>query len=144
LPNKPGALIRNTFGAFLGGPIKRDKVFYFLNYEGQRTAENKQIFQTVPTQSFRDGNLKYIDASGSVVALCSAISISNSKCPNASPKDDLGAMDPKCSSNGTCPWGPGADPNSVTTFNAFPSPNSFGGDGLNTGGFTFGENLEGV
>src|SRR5205823_5573620 len=58
LPNKPGPLIRNTFGASVGGPIKRDRLFYFLNYEGQRTAENKQIFQTVPTQSFRDGNLK--------------------------------------------------------------------------------------
>jgi len=57
LPNKAAPLIRNTFGGSLGGPIKHDRLFYFLNYEGQRTAENKQIFQTVPTQSFRDGNL---------------------------------------------------------------------------------------
>lgn len=137
LPNKPGSLIRNTFGASVGGPIKRDKLFYFLNYEGQRTAENKQVFQTVPTQSFREGNLKYVSASGSVVTLCSAISVASGKCPNASPKDDLGAMDPNCSSKGTCPWGPGADPNSLTTFQTYPLPNTFGGDGLNTGGFTF-------
>src|SRR2546429_7776963 len=47
LPNKAAPLIRNTFGGSLGGPIKHDRLFYFLNYEGQRTAENKQIFQTV-------------------------------------------------------------------------------------------------
>jgi hypothetical protein len=137
LPNKPGALIRNTFGASLGGPIKRDKLFYFVNYEGQRTAENKQVLQLVPTQSFRDGNLKYIDAAGNVVTLCSAMSISNGKCPNAIPKDDLGAIDPKCKGNGTCPWGPGADPNSLATFNKYPLPNTSFGDGLNTGGLTF-------
>src|SRR5437660_2484890 len=137
LPNKAAPLIRNTFGGSLGGPIKHDRLFYFLNYEGQRTAENKQIFQTVPTQSFRDGNLKYIDTAGNVVTLCSSMSVSNGKCPNASPKDDLGSMDPNCSSKGTCPWGPGADPNSLATFNSYPLPNAPGGYGLNTGGLTF-------
>src|SRR2546429_4627566 len=126
LPNKAAPLIRNTFGGSLGGPIKHDRLFYFLNYEGQRTAENKQIFQTVPTQSFRDGNLKYIDTAGNVVTLCSSMSVSNGKCPNASPKDDLGSMDPNCSSKGTCPWGPGADPNSLATFNSYPLPNAPG------------------
>jgi hypothetical protein len=137
LPNKPGSLIRNTFGASLGGPIKKDKLFFFLNYEGQRTAENKQVTQTVPTQSLRDGNLKYFDTNGNVVTLCSSASISKNACPNASPKDDLAAMDPHCQSAGTCPGGAGANPNSLSTFNAYPLPNTFGGDGLNTGGFTF-------
>lgn len=137
LPNKPGALIRNTFGGSLGGPIKRDKLFFFVNYEGQRTSENKQVFQTVPTQSFRNGNLKYMDANGNVVTLCSAASLANSSCPNAVPQNDLAKMDPGCTAAGTCPWGPGADPNSLATFSAYPLPNTFGGDGLNTGGFTF-------
>ena len=38
LPNSPGKLIRNTFGASLGGPIWKNKLFFFFNYEGQRTA----------------------------------------------------------------------------------------------------------
>jgi Carboxypeptidase regulatory-like domain len=41
-PNKPGKLIRNTFGGSFGGPVKKDKLFFFFNYEGQRTAENSQ------------------------------------------------------------------------------------------------------
>ena len=38
LPNKPGPLVRNTFGAWVGGPIKKDRLFFFGGYEGQRTS----------------------------------------------------------------------------------------------------------
>ncbi len=33
---------QNQFGATLGGPIKTDKTFYFLNYEGQRRGQSPQ------------------------------------------------------------------------------------------------------
>ena len=58
-PNIAGKLIRNTFGAALGGPIKKDRLFYFLNYEGQRTAENQQETDIVPTASYAAGNVSY-------------------------------------------------------------------------------------
>ena len=32
-PNKPPKLLRNNFGASLGGPIKKDRLFFFINYE---------------------------------------------------------------------------------------------------------------
>ena len=34
LPNVPGKLIRNIFGAAAGGPIVKDKLFFFFSYEG--------------------------------------------------------------------------------------------------------------
>ena len=47
-------------------------------------------------------------------------------------------MDPHCGANGTCPWGPGVDPNVLTVLNQYPAANGFStGDGLNSGSFTF-------
>ncbi len=44
----PACLIRNTYGATLGGPIKKNRLFFFLNFEQQRTSENQQKTLTVP------------------------------------------------------------------------------------------------
>jgi hypothetical protein len=71
--NKPPKLIRNVFGGAVGGPVVRDRVFYFLNYEGRRDAEGQSVYAgTVPTASFRAGNIQYIDTSGSVYTLTPA------------------------------------------------------------------------
>src|ERR1700722_1773613 len=122
-PNKPGELIRNTFGAALGGPIKKDKLFFFANYEAQRTAENQQEILQVPTQSFRDGNIIYPSGAGPVVTLDPA---------------QFASMDPHCSSLGTCPLGPGANPAVLQLMNFYPLPNgSLAGDGFNTASFTW-------
>jgi hypothetical protein len=40
IPNPaPNTLRQNQFGGTIGGPIKKDKTFFFLNYEGQRRAD---------------------------------------------------------------------------------------------------------
>src|SRR5882724_12129307 len=38
---KRPALIRNQFGGSLGGPIKKDKLFFFVDYEGLRRAQSE-------------------------------------------------------------------------------------------------------
>ena len=122
LPNVPGKLIRNTFGAAAGGPVKKDRLFYFFNYESQRTAENAQQTLLVPTAALRAGELSYTSG-GSNITLTPA---------------QVASMDPKCTKNGTCPWGPGGDPNAIALFSQYPLPNSFSqGDGLNTAAFTW-------
>lgn len=72
LPNKPQKLIRNIFGGSVGGPILKDKVFYFLNYEGGRIDEASAVSRSVPTDSMRSGVLNYTAADGSTVALSAA------------------------------------------------------------------------
>jgi hypothetical protein len=121
LPNRPGQLIRNTFGAALGGPISKNRLFFFLNFEQQRTAENQQETQTVPTNSLRAGNVNYLNAAGSVVTLTPA---------------EIASMGPSCSG---CAIGPGVDPNSLTLFNQYPQSNGLvlGDNGLNTASFTW-------
>jgi hypothetical protein len=64
-PNTPPKLIRNIFGASLGGPIKKDRLFLFLNYEGTRRAEAQVQTTTVPSDTLRDGIVMYPCATAS-------------------------------------------------------------------------------
>ena len=60
LPNKPGQLIRNTFGVAVGGPIIKNRLFFFANYEGQRSREAVQVTQSVPSANLRQGIVSYV------------------------------------------------------------------------------------
>ena len=48
---------RNQFGADLGGPIKRDRTFFFADYEGLRQDQSATQLAVVPTQAARNGQL---------------------------------------------------------------------------------------
>ena len=127
LPNVPGKLIRNTFGGTIGGPIKKDKLFFFFNYEGQRTAENQQVTQVVPTASYRAGTLTYLYDNGASTTAATTLSPSQ-----------VAQLDAPCVPNAVCPWGPGPNPNVLSYFNQFPLNNGFTeGDGYNLGSYSF-------
>src|SRR5438128_175883 len=50
-------LKRNQFGAALGGPIRKDRTFFFLNYEGLRQSTGNSFLGTVLTTEPRQGNI---------------------------------------------------------------------------------------
>src|SRR5579864_475691 len=58
-PNKPDKLIRNIFGIRVGGPIQKDRLFFFATYEGTRQREEQSTVRTIPTPSLCAGNLQY-------------------------------------------------------------------------------------
>jgi len=66
-------LIRNLFGGTLGGPIKKDRLFFFYNYEGRRDASEASAGPvTVPLPSLGRGEVNYLTATGAAITLNSA------------------------------------------------------------------------
>jgi hypothetical protein len=54
-------LERNQFGAYGGGPIKKDKIFFFLNYQGTRSSSAASSnFTQTPTQAMLNGDFSAV------------------------------------------------------------------------------------
>ncbi|HVN20392.1 MAG TPA: TonB-dependent receptor, partial [Dongiaceae bacterium] len=159
-PNKPGQLIRNTFGGAIGGPMLKNRLYFFLNYEGQRSREAAQVTETVPSDALRQGILQYYcDSSDpnctSGNSVVNVTEVGGQMVASLTPAN-LAALDQGCSNPTpplvvTCPLGSGVNPAVLALWNgqatlpngtkvpAYPHPNtnSGGGDGLNIQGYTF-------
>jgi hypothetical protein len=127
-PNIPAKYLRNIFGGSTGGPIKKDKLFFFGNYEGLRQAIDDIATATVPTAAFQAGSIQYQDANGNVNTISSS---------------QLATLDKACETNTfngapVCPWGAGANPNVLSYYGTVPiATGSASGDGLNNGSVFF-------
>jgi hypothetical protein len=63
-------LKRNQFGGTFGGPIKRDKTFFFGYYEGLRNRQGETVSATVPTALERQGDYSQnFDSHGNLIPL---------------------------------------------------------------------------
>jgi len=115
-------LTRNTFSAGLSGPIVKDKLFFFYNYEGQRDARGIPVAQVVPLANLGQGTLNYkycVDAGCTSTAIASL-----DKTQNQQVYSDAGLNDAALAALADAAAKYPANDNSV-------------GDGLNTGGFRF-------
>jgi len=86
--NQPLKLIRNVFGGTVGGPIVKNRLFFFYNYEGTRLREEQSVVRNIPTASLRDGVLIYqcapvTDANGNIIQTSVQV------CPNPAPEQGL-------------------------------------------------------
>jgi hypothetical protein len=58
-PNQAPKLIRNIFGGSLGGPILKDRLFFFVNFQGGRQREAQSVVRVVPSAALQDGVIQY-------------------------------------------------------------------------------------
>ncbi len=72
LPNKPLQLNRNIFGVSVGGPIQKDRLFFFTNYEGTREREQQRAERVIPTPSLCQGIFQYVNVNGGTTVWDSA------------------------------------------------------------------------
>lgn len=71
--NKAGRAITpsrvNQFGGTVGGPIKKDKIFYFFNYEGYRERTSSLETVTAPTDAQRAGDFSGLTTGGKLITI---------------------------------------------------------------------------
>ncbi|MBC8031240.1 MAG: carboxypeptidase regulatory-like domain-containing protein [Pyrinomonadaceae bacterium] len=136
--NKDGVerpqLLRNIFGGSLGGPLKKDRAYFFFTYEGFREATATTVVREVPLPTLGQGIVRYFTASGA----------SDGGCPAGTPAgvNCLTVAEINAGYNAANGVSPGVNPNALAVLAAaaakYPA-NVFSGigDGLNTAGFRF-------
>jgi hypothetical protein len=132
-PLKPGtfeprAPIHDNRGGFaLGGPIKKDKTFFFLNYEPRRFITtyggNANEELNLPSADYRNGIIHWKDSSGTAQISCiqNSTQTLDTRCPGGQ------RISSNCGANGTTtcdPRGLGMSPTVATLLNLIkPLPN---------------------
>lgn len=120
--NKPHA-VDNRFGGQVGGPILKDKLFFWGFYEGRRFYDSSQVSRVVPSATLKQGILQFKDANGNVDQY------------NLNPAN--GPLTTACNGGACDPLGLGVSPVVMSQLALYPTGNDATlGDGLNTIGLT--------
>ena len=110
-------LKRNTFGGAIGGPIIKDRLFFFYSYEGRRDRSETTILSRVPTASLGRGEVRYYNPDGGITTVTAA---------------DFATIFPEIG---------GLNPIAVAALAAaaakYPANDTSIGDGLNVSGYRF-------
>jgi hypothetical protein len=124
---KMNPYVRNQFGASIGGPIIKNRTFFFFNEEIDRFRTTLTNTATVPTAEFKTGKFTYTDPQGSnhIVDLTQA----NTQGDN--PGTCGGDPNSSCAQGGVPLSGPlPLDPTMQKVFALYPNPTVPNGDGF--------------
>ena len=113
-----GVFRQNQFGGVLGGPVRRDKVFFFIDYQGTRTTQGiTSPRTTVPSLQERSGNLA--DAASDLTGTVSGPNVANLLAQKLGYAVSEGEpyYSPTCSSSAACVF-----PNATIPISALSGP----------------------
>lgn len=131
--------VQHIFGGSFGGPIVKDKMFFFTNIQFLRAYETRLVTRTVLTSAARQGLFRYVQGGQNAPAGTTTPSVDasgNSVRPLCSVTVTTGCINSyNIAAN---PAGISLDSTLMAFMTAMPLPNNFFvGDGLNTAGFNF-------
>lgn len=129
---KTPKLDKNTFGASAGGPILKNRLFVFGNYEGLRESSEAPTLRDVPSETMRDGVLIYQCASQ---AACPGGTVQGITQSHSIPEGFYGLTPQQNAA--IDPLGIGPSLGVAQHFQLYPTPNDPGYDGVNIMGFRF-------
>lgn len=121
-------LTRNQFGASIGGPIMKDALFFFFDYEGRRDRSQVSNLRIVPLEHLRNGGVAFLNNTAGCAT--NARLTTAPACITILTPAQVAALDPR---------GIGASPALLSFLQSrYPLPNDLtAGNGINTGGFRF-------